>query len=86
MPVVNTENVTYRALPVTVNQDGSVRVTVQSMLGSELLTTKDVLIPADEMQSIWMAMPMSGQIRWTDLKEQLYGILIARGDIAGTMI
>jgi hypothetical protein len=91
MAVKSSLPIIYKALPLTINADASVAVTVRmgyvDEAGSfQVLNTKQVSLDPAEAQAILQAAPEKDKTRWDDLSDALYEHLIAKGYISGEIL
>ena len=85
MPVINTTNVVQSLESVTINLGGSITVTVKTVITGAPYSLKMYTISAEEAIPHWAEFANPAKNRWDDLCDLLYELLIARGDIAGTI-
>jgi hypothetical protein len=91
MPVTADQvTVTYHLLPLTLTADGCAEVTVRRFMThadgtQELVDTKNLSLSQTEAATLLGAQPTAGKIRKDDLSDAVYALLIARGDIKGTI-
>lgn len=85
MPVVKTGNITYRALPIVIREDRSATVTVRTMVDGAHVQSRQIDLDPADLEPLLAAQSAPGKSRWDDLAEALYGLLIAKGEISGTV-
>ena len=85
MPVINTTSVIQSLESVTINLGGSITVTVKTVIEGAPDSLKMYTISAEEALPHWSEFANPAKNRWNDLCDLLYQLLIARGDIAGTL-
>jgi hypothetical protein len=90
MPVQSSLQIIYKALPLRINEDGSVAVTVRRghVVGESFVVIDTIQAGLDAAQAmaILQAQPTPGKNRWDDLSDALYAHLIAQGYIQGEIV
>jgi hypothetical protein len=91
MAVQSTLKIIYKALPIRINEDGSVAVTVRTgYINAEQsfvqLNSIPVVLDIAQAGAILQAQATPGKTRWDDLSDALYGHLIAQGYIQGEIV
>jgi hypothetical protein len=91
MAVKTTFQIIYKALPILVDADNSVTVTVRTGYVDAqnvfiTLATKQVVLTPEQAQAILQAAPEKDKTRWDDLSDALYTHLIAQGHIVGEIL
>jgi hypothetical protein len=90
MAVQSTLQIIYKALPIRINEDASVAVTVRRgyMAGETFVLIDTIQASLDTAQAlaILQAEPTPGKTRWDDLSDALYAHLITQGYIQGKIL
>jgi hypothetical protein len=90
MAVRSTINIIYKVLPIRINEDASVAVTLRRghMVGETFIVIDTIQASLDPAQAlaILQAQPTPGKNRWDDLSDALYAHLIAQGYIQGEIL
>ena len=85
MPVISTTQVVHSLESVTINLGGSISVTVKTSIEGVPGTLKMYTISAEDAGPHWMGLGDPTKNRWEDLCDLLYGLLIEKGYITGSI-
>lgn len=85
MPIKKPGSLIYQVAHVAIHpENGSVRVAVALLLDGVEPRQVDSIVhdfSPEECAPIWQGQPAAGKTRWADLRDQLYGLLQAKGVI-----
>jgi len=85
MPVTTESQLVQTLESVVVHMGGAVDVNVRFEVPGFTSIVKCFTISQQEALPVWGSNPSGNISRWSDLCGTLYDILLARGDIAGTV-